>query len=417
MVSQICHKCNISVPGGNLARHQRRYHSQGSMRTCSQCHKTIHAKGWFQHNKSHRLENPSTEIPRASLPSPRTSLPPRPSTPSPDSLWNSFLAITDISMLPLLDTYKEEIQRAGGLSQLQSRKSPLWDSIGLHPPLLFPADECWVKKPSVEEYMSDLIINSNENTAIFGRGNPRQPLGSSHIYDVFQQLRQPNITSALCALNMDAGLPNVKIPERFHGKSAIFESSYDVKTNITPKFSGVDLHVDCGAHGITLLHSGCVKLWALYPLTEKNCDLWAKRYNSNAMFIELQGQLEGGEFCVQTEDQAIYLPPGCIHSTITLEGGLTPGIMFTTAECLRPSALIWDLDSGIKRDRDDCVYFLRSVEIIMHTKNQTQYPKAMFEMCSRFKKIAALKPNNWAHFKRCLPPVCSHCEKKWADHK
>ncbi|KAI0976380.1 hypothetical protein F4678DRAFT_469339 [Xylaria arbuscula] len=312
--------------------------------------------------------------------------------------------------------YKKEIQRAGGLSQLQSTNTSIWNGIGLRAPFLFPATECWVEKPTRQHYMSDLILNSNEGTAVFRRGSPRQPLDSLHIFDVIQQLDHPDIGSAICAVNMTAQLPKARIPERLYGKFPIYEESLEVKTNITPKFSGLDLHVDCGAHGITLLHSACVKLWALYPLTEKNYSLLAEVYKSNAMFIELQGRLEGGEFCIQTEEDAIYLPPGCIHSTITLRGGLTPGIMFTTAECVKPAGLIWDMDNNTKRHRDDCVYFLRAIELGLCSRDEDQRQEALSELCGRYRQIAKVRRGEMSILSS-LPRQCCRCNKLWSAHR
>ncbi|KAI1181799.1 hypothetical protein F5B17DRAFT_423523, partial [Nemania serpens] len=257
-----------------------------------------------------------------------------------------------------------EIQRAGGLSQLQAREAPIWSSIGLQPPSLFPSAESWT--------------DFNERTTIFCRSSPRNP-----------QLGQPNISSALYAINMTSQSPRIRIPEQFYHK--VYENSYKTTTNITPQFSVIDLHVDCSSNGITLLYRGCIKLWALYPLT-KNYDKLARAYQSNAMFADLQGMLKGGKFCVQTELQALYLPPGYIHSTITLQGGLTPGIMFTTAQCLRPIA---------KTRKLDCLYFfVRAVILIMRSGNQTQKQEAVLQLCIKYKKILHLKPDE-----------CGQCSK------
>jgi len=81
-----------------------------------------------------------------------------------------------------------------------------------------------------------------------------------------------------------------------------------------------------------------------------------------ALFINLQGRLDGGEFSIQTEKSAIYLPPGCTHSTVTLSGGLTLGITFTTSECLNVACAMWDLERvSSSREKDDCLIFLSAV--------------------------------------------------------
>ncbi|KAI1159436.1 hypothetical protein F5B18DRAFT_588607 [Nemania serpens] len=215
---------------------------------------------------------------------------------------------------------------------------------------------------------------------------------------------------------MTSQSPQIRIPDQFYYR--VYENSYKITTNTTPQFSVIDLHADCGSNGITLLYGGCIKLWALYPLTKKNYDTLAGAYQSSAMFVDLQGMLEGGEFCVQTELQALYLPPGCIHSTITLQCGLTPGIMFTTAQCLRPSALLWDLDARMAKTRKlDCLYFfVRAVILIMRSGNQTQKQEAISQLCIRYKKILHLKPDGFIEMKKCLPKECGQCSKPWRQH-
>lgn len=135
------------------------------------------------------------------------------------------------------------------------------------------------------------------------------------------------------------------------------------------------------------------------------------------MFIDLQGVLEGGEFYIQNELLALYLPPGCIHSTITLRGGLAPGITFTTAECLGPSALIWDLDyKTVKTDKYDCVCFVRAVAIIMRSGDQAKKQEALSKLCDRYKKISKLRPDGWSEVRKYLPKQCSQCGKQWGKH-
>ncbi|KAI0398706.1 hypothetical protein F4802DRAFT_592377, partial [Xylaria palmicola] len=386
METKTCGKCQMPVSRKNFARHHRRHHESPQVLRCHICSASIRKKGWAKHLRAHKTApmpsiepsfpcTPSAQLsselpqipgpaisrqgrtqefqedtapmpsiepppPCASVAQLSSKLPQAPNTEEfPQSLWHEFLTLTHNSLSPLIAAYNSEIQRAGGLSNLQCKETITWSSIGLRPPLLFPANECWVEKPTPECFLSDLILRSNPKTTVVCRGSPRQPVNNLGISGVFKQLLEPVTARSLCALNMTSTLPQIKVPEWFYGKYCIYENTHEVKTNITPKFSAVDLHVDCGAHGITLLHSGCVKLWALYPLTQTNFDLLTKVYCSNAILIELQGKLEGGTFCIQTEEQAIYLPPGCIHSTITLQGGLTPGITFTTAESLKPSAL------------------------------------------------------------------------------
>ncbi|KAI1146254.1 hypothetical protein F4825DRAFT_201537 [Nemania diffusa] len=334
-----------------------------------------------------------------------------------------FLNTVDGPLSHLSSTYATEIKRAGGLSDLdtgrETKETRIWASLGLRPPMLFPAAECWKRKPSSEEYFTDLLHGfSKHTTQIYSRGNPSAPLYPPPFHVVLQQLEQPNSLSTTYAINMTAEAVDVKIPERLQGQVPIYQDGAIVTTtNITPKFSTAGLHVDHGKHGVTLLHGGCVKLWALYPLTPHNLEQFSAVHRSDAAFIEVRGQLEGGELCVQTDDQAIYLPPGCIHSAYTLRGGLVPGIEFTTVECLEPAAEIWDLNSkGLKLCGNDCYPFLEAIIMGLRSKESDQPEKALELLCPRYKKISRLNPTILSKVKQALPKSCPKCRKPWAKH-
>ncbi|KAI1357206.1 hypothetical protein F5Y08DRAFT_324810, partial [Xylaria arbuscula] len=301
---------------------------------CEQCPKRITKANWARHKKIHiNDETYNTGYVARSA----------------ESWYQDFVTTFDGPLAPLSDAYRKEIERADGLSDLQPRKASMWTRLGLRPPELVPADECWAYKPPLDIYMTELLCGFNMTTTIFSRGGPRQPLEPPPMHKVIEQLVRPDATSTYYATNMTAKSVQIKIPDRLHQGFPVLETNHKVTTNITPRYSSVDLHVDQGSHGLTLLYAGCVKLWALYPPTENNLAKLQQAYQSHAMFIELQGLLEGGELCIQTESQALYLPAGCIHGTITLQGGIVPGIMFTTAECLKPSLSIWNIDTELVR--------------------------------------------------------------------
>ncbi|KAI0097731.1 hypothetical protein GGR51DRAFT_540097 [Nemania sp. FL0031] len=285
--------------------------------------------------------------------------------------------------------------------------------------MLFPAAECWKRKPSLEDYFADLLHGfSKHTTQIYSRGNPSDPLYPPPFHVVLRQLERPDASSTMYAINMAAESVDIKIPGRLQSQVPIYQDSNIITTtNITPEFSATGLHVDHGKHGITLLYGGCVKLWALYPLTSYNLEHFSAAHRSDAAFIELQGELEGGEFCIQTEDQAIYLPPGCIHSTYTLRGGLTPGIEFSTVECLEPTAQIWDLNSkGLRLCGNDCYPFLEAIIMGLRSRESNQRERALDLLCLRYKKVSRLKPMILSKVKQALPKTCPKCGELWAKH-
>jgi hypothetical protein len=102
---------------------------------------------------------------------------------------------------------------------------------------------------------------------------------------------------------------------------------------------------------------GCRKIWARWPGSDKNMDLLLKYNNLDQKFIALWDQLEGGSFTTTNPDEVIYLKPGDIHATLTLEGGLTPGVEYYSAESVEKTFAFW------KRERQDVTWFLKSCKI------------------------------------------------------
>ncbi|KAJ3553465.1 hypothetical protein NPX13_g10881 [Xylaria arbuscula] len=317
-----CEQCPKRITKANWARHKKIHINDGIDKfICNTCDKPVSKSNLARHVKSNGHQEKLT----TTLETYNTGYVAR----SAESWYQDFVTTFDGPLAPLSDAYRKEIERADGLSDLQPRKASMWTRLGLRPPELVPADECWAYKPPLDIYMTELLCGFNMTTTIFSRGGPRQPLEPPPMHKVIEQLVRPDATSTYYATNMTAKSVQIKIPDRLHQGFPVLETNHKVTTNITPRYSSVDLHV--GRSGVA---------WV-------NAALCWQAYQSHAMFIELQGLLEGGELCIQTESQALYLPAGCIHGTITLQGGIVPGIMFTTAECLKPSLSIWNIDTEL----------------------------------------------------------------------
>ncbi|CAJ2508624.1 Uu.00g136500.m01.CDS01 [Anthostomella pinea] len=251
-----------------------------------------------------------------------------------EEMLREFLAISDQGLSPLSplsSAFRVEIARAGGTANMSKPRES--DDMGLKAPFFVSSGQCWEKKPlSTDEFLDDLLDGfSKQKTQIYKRGIGHFPCESAPITQVLKQLWFPDPESTFYAVNMEAKSAVMRIPECLYGIYNLDPKDIKTTTNITPQFSFVDIHVDHGRHGLTALSEDCVKLWALYPLSDYNKAKLSEVYNKNSLFIALQGRLEKGEFCIQTAAEALYLPPGYIHATVTLRGGLTPGIQFTNA--------------------------------------------------------------------------------------
>ncbi|KAH7070825.1 hypothetical protein FB567DRAFT_539286 [Paraphoma chrysanthemicola] len=134
--------------------------------------------------------------------------------------------------------------------------------------------------------------------------------------------------------------------------------------NITPKFSFVDAHIDDGVHVLSICGPGCVKLWIVHPPTAHNMTALA-RYETNSNIIgNFEPLAEGGCCFLQFPGDAVYLPPGAIHTIITIAGGCLTGLTWVSDASLVPSAQILarDIEQSSKRTKSSFKILLQSID-------------------------------------------------------
>ncbi|KAK7928561.1 hypothetical protein PG985_005559 [Apiospora marii] len=253
---------------------------------------------------------------------------------------------------------------------------------------MIPEAECWKNKPSYEDYLNDLLHDfSKESTKVYQRSDPRRPLDNAPFVRVLAQLSSPDAVTASYATNMNSSLAQMQIPERL-AAPLYFDEDRHTTTNITPKFVFIDLHIDPLSHGITTSFGNCVKLWALYPPTDADVRLFLQSRHIMNNFVHLANRLQGGEFCITTEKVALYIPPGCLHATYTLAGGLTPGIQYTTAQCLCIAKQVWEVESRVYSVRKvDCGPYLRAIKMgLLSTDSETRGVASDF-FCEKYRYL------------------------------
>jgi hypothetical protein len=102
---------------------------------------------------------------------------------------------------------------------------------------------------------------------------------------------------------------------------------------------------------------GCCKLWARWPGSKYNRDLLQEYNHVDEKFLVLWDRLERPSFTITGPDDVINLEPGDLHATVTLKGGLTPGIEYFSAESVSMTYEIW------KQERLDPTGFLSSCDV------------------------------------------------------
>ena len=84
--------------------------------------------------------------------------------------------------------------------------------------------------------------------------------------------------------------------------------------------------------GLSTTIDTCRKFWFMFPPTDHNLELMKAELSQNAKLLRIGHQMEGGVVGETTGGQAVYLPAGCIHAVLTLEGGFLVSLDFTTRE-------------------------------------------------------------------------------------
>ncbi|KAI1430518.1 hypothetical protein GGR50DRAFT_701591 [Xylaria sp. CBS 124048] len=166
---------------------------------------------------------------------------PMASKPFMESLLN--MCFKDFSEA-LGGAYQKEIVRA--MQQVDVAK---YNELGLHPPQLFSVNEFWDKRPSnTKEYLKSLKENWESESCPIGV----QKSGHTFSNDskmltwstVIQQLSTPNSSfyGNIFNLKVSPNLASMKYPTLFHDLK-LQEETLPVMTNITPKWTVVDIQI------------------------------------------------------------------------------------------------------------------------------------------------------------------------------
>lgn len=78
----------------------------------------------------------------------------------------------------------------------------------------------------------------------------------------------------------------------------------------------------------TVFHD-CIKLWVLYPPTAENLDEFYKLHGQERKFSRLVNVLQEGACAITTQGDTLYMPPGWLHATLTVQAGSLLGINWT----------------------------------------------------------------------------------------
>ncbi|KAF2245041.1 hypothetical protein BU26DRAFT_508397 [Trematosphaeria pertusa] len=135
------------------------------------------------------------------------------------------------------------------------------------------------------------------------------------------------------------------------------------KANITPKYTFVDTHNDNGLHVLSICGKRCTKLWVIHPPTSENMKAFYRYYGHENTFGKFEPLAKGGLCFLQFPHDAIYLPPGTLHTIYTIEGGCLTGTTWASNTSLFASAQIFeqDVQKGVLNMLDSFLNLVRSL--------------------------------------------------------
>lgn len=156
-------------------------------------------------------------------------------------------------------------------------------------------------------------------------------------------------------------------------------------------------------------------MFALFPLTTVNRKLYEENCTSDHVFVRVSDRLEKGKFGILSEKDAIYLPPGYLHATLTLKGGLTPGIDYITTTCLEASAVVWDIHMKVfEMSESDSTPLLEAVMMGLRSDERETNILAAQLFCDRWKPLR--KAGRAAEAQKLQGKACLHCHQPWNRH-
>ncbi|KAI1436371.1 hypothetical protein GGR50DRAFT_693367 [Xylaria sp. CBS 124048] len=161
--------------------------------------------------------------------------------------YHEFLDICNHHLGPLGSVYKKELLRLGGINEC-SQHTPTYEKLGLEPPKLYPADECWVVRPKDDmKYLLELVgaYNREKNRVIVQKLATTSSLEEEdgNIATVIQQLSSPSHQQCQSVYDLEGWPVYLKMqlpPALQHLK--LHNTEPPVTSNITPKSTFVDLH-------------------------------------------------------------------------------------------------------------------------------------------------------------------------------
>ncbi|CAH0023478.1 unnamed protein product [Clonostachys rhizophaga] len=265
-----------------------------------------------------------------------------------------------------LSAFLHEIKRARS-----SENGNYWSDATT--PSIISGTQCWHFEGDDDKLLNNMLDKWKQIPAnVYSSWDSKNP--TENLAKVLNQLSQPDPDNPHYAINM-GDCDAIRLPPQY----ALYatEDRLATTSNLTPQHAIVELHIDRGFHGLTVLRRGCVKFWMFYPATDRNMSLWDQYCGKPYPFLSLVGQLEGPVFEVQKHGEAIHFGP-CFHITYTLEGGITSGVNYMRAESFKITYRILEIEQNHNRPKsNDFKALLECVSLCLRDIESRSYKEAL----------------------------------------
>lgn len=341
----------------------------------------------------------------------------------------------DCRLKKLVDSLDRALESVGGFWHPGRRvnEEHLWAG---NMPRRFDPHDCWVGNIDDDAFEEDVRANCAANTRVYRVAQPQCPVKDASVARVLHCLSHPN-PLPYHAVNVASTMATLRMPASWLGPR-LYTPPGAMLTIVTPKdcvvppqigkeISHGRLETPCllgplnwGMGGLTALRNGCVKVWALWP-GRGNLETFCRLEETCAgdMFVPALAELRGAIFIITDDSEALYLPPGCLHTTVTTQGGFVPGITFSSAKGLEATAahLCTNVKDIVDASADHRAPLLEALVMGFWFEDvETSLgPAILCELFSRLESLAKRTPT-YAERLQKAGPTCRICSRSWKRH-
>jgi hypothetical protein len=257
------------------------------------------------------------------------------------------------------------------LEALQSGRVRLWDGDANitswpgkdQPRLLRNRD--WGLPKSLTRLCVNTVYRepNNEYIKVYRQiGLMEQPVpGTKMGYKLLKHLHQNNPKKVIWASNVPVSNVVFRPPLSIAGNQVVYSTNvvFYPTANVASKYTFIDTHIgkyysswniehivltliDHGLNVLSVCDKRCAKLWVIHPPSTANMKAFDLASGQPNVFGRFEPRATEGLCFFTFPNDAIYLPPGTIHTVYTIAGGCLTGTTWASDTALLASAQLFE---------------------------------------------------------------------------